>query len=127
MEEVLGVVILGAVGIVAFSSLVTQVSEEEIQTHRTANCPISEVNPHKLSRGDLVRIKVSGVKGQILSGGGYSFPDGRHIFSACDIKKFEVRVGTHGIARDGGNWDTARPEVLPIRYFEYFEIEPWTE
>lgn len=119
--------------VVGLSLIVTacgsSLPKSEVSQYREAHCPL---NPHNLKPADFVQIQVSGQKGQVLSLPSYQWGEARYK-SRAEIKqfacllspKYRVRVNTHGIGLDSGLWDSARPEVLPIIYFEPFEIAPW--
>ena len=100
---------------------------EQVRAYRAEHCPLSKYNPAGHKVGDLVTIRVSGNRGQLLTIPSYRRKGDRAISGEeCDMRSttFEVRVDTHGIAREGGNWNTARPEVLPVLEFLHFELEP---
>ena len=105
-------------------------SAVDIEKFRAENCPL----PHQgsLVPGDMVRIKVSDNKGQVLQTANYHRTADKlsgtlnTYFEKCGMTAIRVRVNTHGVAVEGGHWNSAKPEVLPIIEFEHFEIEPWT-
>lgn len=114
------------IGFLGYDSYATQ---EEREAHREQNCPITGLNPDNLIPGSRVTIAATNdtVFGQVIKTPRYLHEiTSGSVFGfdwVCNIEKtFLVRIGTHGIAHDGGSWDTARPEVLPEREMYHFEI-----
>jgi hypothetical protein len=82
------------------------------------------LNPHNYQVGDMIRVKVSGNKAQVLELASYY---SNNVEKSCQSNGILVRVATHGIANDGGHWNSAKPEVLPDLRLQTFETEPWSE
>ena len=79
-------------------------SPEEIQAHRNNNCPLSG----NYKDEEIVKMKVSGLKGQIIESASYDKPDTSSMDAACWGAQHLVRVNSHG---------------RPLLFYE-FEIEP---
>ena len=123
-------IIIICIGMVIYAALqLLSITKEEALAYRAEHCPISDFNPEGLVPGSQVTLKATNdvVFGQVVKVPAYR----RHISGSvlqksllCSMnpRDFSVRIGSHGIAHEGGNWSTAKPEVLPLRDMQHFEL-----